>query len=161
MTSRLTDELKACIGREESFTAPEPLGRAMIRLFTIATGDDNPLYLDEGAASQSTHRGIIAPPTLVCETNQMYPPSAAGEDGYFGHRWVLPLVPRTAIRGGNRYEFQRPVRPDDRITATWRIMDIYEKATRKEGMLIFIISEVRYTNQHNELLAINYDTTIQ
>ena len=58
--SLLTDEVRALVGRTATYTAPEPLGRAAIRYFATAVGDDNPAYLS----------GDVAPPTLVCETNQ-------------------------------------------------------------------------------------------
>ena len=42
----LTDELRGRIGETAAYTAPEPLGRAAIRYFALAVGDDNPLYTD-------------------------------------------------------------------------------------------------------------------
>lgn len=158
--TRMTDELKSWIGREVTYTAPEELGRASIRYFALATGDNNPLYYDEAAAEESRHGGVIAPPTFVCETNQLYKKPQGG-DGYFGHRWELPIESDRVIRGGNEYEFHQPARPDDRITVTWRVVDIYERETRQSGPLIFVISEARYTNQRGELLTINRDTTIR
>lgn len=160
MTSRLTDEIKAWIGREVTYTAPEELGRAAIRYFALATGDGNPLYHDEQTARSSRHGDIIAPPTLICETNQVYMRSPDGV-GYIGHSWELPLQGDRRIRGGNEYEFHQPVRPHDRITVTWRIVDIYERDTRQGGSLVFVISEARYTNQHGELLAVNRETSIR
>jgi acyl dehydratase len=46
----LTDELRGWIGREVSYTAREEIGRASIRYFALAIGDDNPLYIDEAYA---------------------------------------------------------------------------------------------------------------
>jgi len=159
MSSRITDELKAWIGREVTYAAPEELGRAAIRYFALASGDGNPLYHDEAIARQSRHGGIVAPPTLVCETNQIYP-RPPDLNGYIGHHWELPLQSDRFIRGGNEYEFHQPVRPDDRITVTWRIVDIYERDTRQGGPLVFVVSEARYTNQRGELLAVNRETNI-
>lgn len=149
--THITDELRAFIGREVSYTAPEELGRASIRLFAIACEDDNPLYQD----------GAVAPPTLVCETNQFYRRRADGT-GYFGHSWDFPppLAGRNFMRGGNEYEFHQPVRPDDRVTVTWRVADITERETKAGGTLIFVVSEARYVNQRGELLAVNRETTV-
>ena len=83
MGKLLTDELKSWIGRKVSYTAPEELGRASIRYFALALGDDNPLYRDEEFARKTRHGGIIAPPTFICETNQ-YMDAAPNEDGYIG-----------------------------------------------------------------------------
>lgn len=159
MDSRLTDDVKSWIGREMTYEAPEELGRASIRYFALALDDDNPVYCDGEVAAKSRHGGIIAPPTLVCETNQIIN-QPLDENGYIGHHWALPLPNCRFIRGGNEYEFHQPVRPDDRIRVTWKILDIYERETRKFGKLIFVISEARYVNQRGELLAINRETNI-
>ncbi|MBI2166068.1 MAG: MaoC family dehydratase N-terminal domain-containing protein [Chloroflexi bacterium] len=158
MSSLLTVELKGWIGREVSYTAPEELGRAAIRYFALALGDDNPIYRDEEVARGTRHGGIIAPPTLVCETNQ-YMPGPMDEEGYMGHTWPLPIPNARMLRGGNEYEFFQPVRPSDRVTATWRILDIYERETRG-GPMLFVVSEARFTNQHGQLLALNRETNI-
>jgi acyl dehydratase len=139
MSTRITDELRSWIGREATYTAPEEFGAAAFR--------------------RTRHGGVIAPPTFVCETNQIvrHPPD---ENGYIGHSWPLPLPSTRFIRGGNEYEFIQPVRPDDLVTVTWKIVDIYEREARKHGMLVFVVSEGRYVNQRCELLAINRETNI-
>lgn len=159
MASLLTEELRGWIGREVSYTAPEELGRAAIRYFALALEDDNPLYRDEEFARRTRHGGVVAPPTLVCETNQYRDAPHGGEEGYTGHVWPLPLADCRLIRGGNEYQFFQPVRPTDRITATWRLVDMYERETR-QGPGLFVVSEVRYTNQHAHLLAINRETLV-
>ena len=85
------------------------------------------------------------------------PPDA---NGYIGHDWSLPLPSNRFMRGGNEYEFHQPVRADDRITVRWRLLDIYERETSRAGVLIFVVSEARYTNQKGELLAVNRETNI-
>lgn len=159
MKTRITDDLKAWIGREATYTAPEELGRASIRYFALALRDDNPVYSDADFASRTVHGDIIAPPTFVCETNQIIN-RPLDENGYIGHDWPLPLSSGRFIRGGNEYEFFQPVRASDRVSVTWKILDIYERHTRKLGTLIFVVSEAHYTNQNKELLAINRETNI-
>ena len=76
----LTPELQARIGETAVYTAPEELGRASIRYFALAVGDYNPLYVDQRAAQNAGLRDVMAPPTLVTETNQ-YMIGPRGEDG--------------------------------------------------------------------------------
>jgi len=144
------------IGRQVTYTAPEEIGRAAIRLYALALGDDNPLYQDDEFAATTRFGGVIAPPTFVCETNQ-YMVAAPDVDGYVGHTWPLPIPPSRMIRIGNDYEYFQPVRPTDRITVTWRLAHLEERSTR-EGRMLFVESSVRYTNQHGELLAVNRET---
>lgn len=159
MSAEVPSELRACIGSEATYTAPEEIGRASIRLFALAMQDDNPLHHDQDAAAASRHGGIIASPTLVCETNQFYR-CAATEAGYFGHLWDLPGLGGEFLRGGNEYEFNQPVRPEDRVTVTWKILDIQVRQTREGGRLIVVTSEARFVNQHGDLLAVNRETNL-
>jgi acyl dehydratase len=156
MGELLTEEVKGWIGREVTYTAPEELGRAAIRYFANAVGDDNLIYLDDEAARSSGHSGVIAPPTLVCETSQYM--SDSHKEG--GHSWDLPIAGCRTIRGGNEYTFSRRVQPNDVITARWRIEDIQEKETSAAVPMLIVTSVVTYTNQSQDILATNRETLI-
>lgn len=157
--SLLTDEIRALVGREVSYTAPEELGRAAIRYFATAVGDDNPLYTDSGYARAHGYDDVIAPPTLICETNQ-YAGLPADAEGYAGHSWRLELPNTRQVRGGNTYEFHQPVRPTDIVTATWQIAGVDERSTASGADMLIISSKATYTNQHHDLLATNEETII-
>lgn len=151
--------LREWIGATARYEAPEELGEAAIRYFAFALEDTNPLYRDNEFARSTSHGGIVAPPTLICETNQFVGEEEDSE-GYIGHRWHLAINDGRFVRGSNDYEFFQPVRPTDRITVAWRIVDIYERTTKTRGRLIFVKSEAQYHNQHDELLAINKEINI-
>ena len=155
----LTDELKAWIGREAHYPAREELGRASIRYFALALGDDNPLYVDDAYAREAGYASVIAPPTLVCETCQ-YAHRRPDEDGYIGHAWRLPIHGCRLIRAGNDYEFVRPVRPDDRISVTWTLEDIVERPSSRGGEQLFVTSVARYRDAAGELIAVNRETVV-
>ena len=147
--SLLTEELKSWIGREAHYPAREELGRASIRYFALALGDDNPLYVD----------GAVAPPTLICESCQYahQPPNA---DGYIGHEWRLPVPNSRLVRVGNDYEFMRPVLPTDRISVTWTLESIVEKPSSRGGTQLFVSSVARYRDAQGEVVAINRETIV-
>jgi acyl dehydratase len=152
----LTDEVRAWIGREAVYEAPEELGRASIRAFALAVGDDNPLWTDDEFARAHGHPGVIAPPTLVCETNQF----VGGAGGSHGHQWDLPVPGCRLIRGGNSYEFVRPVLPTHRVTVRWRLLDIRERTSSSGSPMLVVVSEATYTTQDGERLATNRETLI-
>ncbi|MFI6531951.1 MaoC family dehydratase N-terminal domain-containing protein [Nonomuraea sp. NPDC050547] len=139
---------------EVTYTAPEELGRAAIRYFAQAVGDANPLYTDDAYAREHGYDGVIAPPTLIFETNQ-FTGLPRDADGYCGHTWDLGFPGTRLVRGGNTYELHQPVRPADVITVTWRLGDVVRKAGK-----IFVTSTAIYTNQHADLLAVNEETLI-
>jgi len=160
MSRLLTDGVRAFTGRTASFTAPEPLGRASMRYFAVAIGDDNPLYTDREFAIEHGFEDVVAPPTLVCETNQ-YMLGPRDEHGYLGFTWDVPVPGRTRlIRGGNDYSFDRPVGPDDIITATFTVAEITERISSAGTAMLVLVNQVTYTNQHGDLLATNRETFI-
>ena len=148
-----TDDLQAMVGMEVEYRAPEPLGKTMIRYFAQALRDPNPIYLDDEYARAAGYPGVIAPPTLICETNQ-YTNQEPNAEGYVGHLWDLPIE-GAPIRGGHEYEFHRPVLPTDRISATFRIAEVSEMTTSKGDAMLRIVSEIRYTSDDGDLLATN------
>ena len=155
----LSDELRARIGEERVYTAPEELGRASIRYFARAVGDDNPLYTDEAYAREAGYDGVIAPPTMICESNQ-YADVPRDEDGFAGHGWDLRLPGTRQVRGGNSYEFHRAVRPDDVITARWVLADMTERNSRDGRAMLVVTSRAEYTNQSGDVLARNEEQVI-
>lgn len=157
--SLLTDELRARIGEKAVYTAPEELGRAAIRYFALAIGDYNPLYVDQREASRAGLRDVIAPPTLLCETNQ-YMIGPRSHDGYIGHSWDIEIPGTRLVRGGNEYEFFQYVHPDDVVTAVWEIVDMTERTTSKGLDMLIVTSRATYTNQRNESLITNTETLI-
>ena len=147
--SLLTDDVRALVGRTRTYTAPEPLGRASIRYFALATGDDNPHHL----------AGDVAPPTLVCETNQ-FVNLPRDENGYAGHGWHFHIPRTREVRGGNSYRFHQPVLPEDVVTVTWTVTDVIERTTGSGASMVVVTSTATYTNQHGDLLVENEETLI-
>lgn len=142
-----------------SYEGREELGRAMLRYFALAIGDDNPLYHDEAYARAAGYPTVIAPPTFVCETLQPYhrPPDA---DGYIGHGWDLPGLGTRFFRAGHEYEFFRPVLATDRVSVTWRIEDMVEKTSSRGGTLLFVTSTATFYDVRGERLAVNRETIV-
>ena len=157
--SLLTPELEARIGEEVVYASLDELGRAAIRYFALAIGDDNPLYLDDRFAREHGHPSVIAPPTLVCETNQ-FVPGPRDRDGYLSQMFELDVPGTRQIRGGNEYEFFRPVLPSDRVTITWRLDDMAERTTSAGVEMLVVTSVATYANHDGELLARNSETII-
>lgn len=155
----LTDEIRALEGRTKVYTAPEPFGAAAGRYFGLAIGDDNPLYSDAAYARAQGLAGVTAPLTLVCETNQ-YANLHPDHEGYAGHTWDLDIPGTRQVRGGNAYTFHRRLRPEDVVTATWRISSVTEKSTGSGTPMLVVGSTATYTNQDGDLLAENDETII-
>ena len=157
--SLLTPEVQALLHRRATYVAPEPMGRAAFRYFASAIGDDNPVYVDDEAAQAAGYEGVVAPPTLVCETNQ-YMTRDRDPDGYIGHRFDLPVANCRQLRGGNEYELFQPVRPDDVLHVEWEIDEIVERRSSAGLPMLVVRSVATYRNQRGELLVRDTETVI-
>ena len=158
-SSLLTDKLRARIGETRVYVAPEPIGKATFRYFAQAVGDHNPLYTDDQFARDHGYLGVIAPPTLVCETNQ-YANLSRQSTGYAGHAWELEIPGTRLLRGGNEYTFHQPVHSEDVLTVTWSIVDMTERTSSKGVPMVIVTSRALYENQTGELLVTNIETLI-
>ena len=100
-----------------------------LKRFAEAIGDPNPRWAEE------------APPTFLVALAPASMHLAEAEE--YGKGW---------LNGGNSFEYLEPVRAGDRITATGRVADVYEKPG-SSGNLLFIIFETEYVNQHGRTVA--------
>ena len=147
----LFQKLRRTAGREQTFTADRPIGRAAFRMYADAVHDPNPLYTDSRAARSAGLKDVMAPPTLLCDTFRFYG-HAIDESGL--PTTLEQLSPGTPLRAGNSYQFFRPVLPSDVITARRKITRVWQKQGRS-GPLAFQEVEITYRNQRRELLAVN------
>ena len=119
-----------------------PVTREMIVSFARSTGESSPLYLDEEAAENSKHGGMIAPPTFcnmfVSGTSRPDIKLEFGELGFFAAQAIECLA---------------PVRPGDTLDVTTELKEVYPK-TGRSGMMVFAVWQTRFTNQSGETVAL-------
>ena len=120
--------LRARIGKDGPSTEAT-VEAGHVKAFVEAIGDPNPRWAKE------------APPTFLVALAPASVHLAEAEE--YGKGW---------LNGGNRFEYFEPVKVGDRITATGRVADVYEK-TGSSGGLLFIIFETDYVNQDGRLVA--------
>ena len=127
-TTSVVERLRARIG-----VAAPPTEAAVeaghLKRFAEAIGDDSPRWKSE---TPPTFLVALAPVSLHLSEAEEY-----------GKGW---------LNGGNRFEYIEPVKVGDRITATGKVADVYEK-TGGSGGLLFIIFETEYVNQHGRTVA--------
>ncbi len=135
-TASVVERLRAKIG------APGPQVLATVeaghlRRFAEAIGDRNPRWANE------------APPTFLVALAPASMHLAEAEE--YGKGW---------LNGGNRFDYFAPVKVGDRIAASGRVADVYEKEG-SSGNLLFIIFETDYVNQDGHLVARLKSTAIR
>jgi len=137
----LLEALSTRAGAEAVYRAPDALAAQAFRYFAQAVGDLNPLWLDPEAARQAGFGGVVAPPTLVVETNA-YSTKPPGPDGYIGHDWDLPTPEGwRLVRGGNRYELSCPVGEGVVLETRWRLVGHEARTSRSGAPMVIVTGE--------------------
>lgn len=126
--------------------------RGKIREFARAIKDDDPMYFDEAYAGREA--GGIMPPVTFLQTVQHW-----DNDG--SSRVRVPFDLKRVLHGEQEYEFLKPIRAGDVLTAVSRIVDIYEKPGKRGGSMSFAVTETEYTNERGELVARARHITIE
>jgi acyl dehydratase len=105
------------LGRTYPPSAPYEVSRVKIAEFADAIGDPNPLYTDSAAARAAGHPDVIAPPTFPVVISMAAGVRAIGDPG-------LGLNYAMVVHGEQRFEYSRPLRAGDVVTAEVTIADI-------------------------------------
>jgi acyl dehydratase len=124
-----------------AFMVPVEAGR--LRFFAKATGNTDPVYVDEAAARDAGHRDLPVPPTFFFCLEMESPDPAA-------LRKLLGIDYRRILHGEQQFRYHAMAHAGDRLRFEPRIADIYDK---KNGALEFVRRETKVTNQHGALVA--------
>ena len=140
-----------------------PVEAGHILMFARSIGDPNPVYADEAYAKGTEVGGVIAPPTFVQASAQFDPDFPLRPR--VGEPWLGSGREPTGRGGGGggggggglhaeqHYEYHRPLRAGDVLTATTRRGDTWEKEGRRAGKLVFNESITEYRDQSGELVV--------
>ncbi|CAN7604502.1 MaoC family dehydratase N-terminal domain-containing protein [Variovorax sp. LjRoot290] len=114
-----------------------------LRFFAKATGQTDPVYIDEAAARDAGHPGLPVPPTfLFCLEMESPNPAAIRE--------LLGMDYRSLLHGEQGFGYHAMAYAGDTLRFSQRIDDIYDK---KGGALEFVVRKTRVSNQRDELVA--------
>ena len=113
-----------------------------LRFFAKATGETDPIYLDDSAARAAGHSGLPLPPTFLISLELSQPSTS--------WRSELGIDPSRILHGEQSFSYHRMAYAGDKLRFETRIVDIYQK---KCGALDFVTRETRVTNQCGEHVA--------
>lgn len=104
-------------GRTFPATKPYEVSRVKIAEFADAIGDPSPVYRDKDAAVAAGYPDVIAPPTFPIVVT-MASSGAAVADPALGINYAM------VVHGEQRFEYTRPLRAGDVVTAQSTIESI-------------------------------------
>ena len=117
-----------------------------IREFARAVKDPNPEYVD----------GLqpLAPPTFLMTIAHW-----VGDLG--ATRSAVKLDYRRLLHGEQEFEYLRPIRAGDVLSFRSRTKDVFEKAGKRGGKMLFVIGETEFRNARGEVVAYTRNTAIE
>jgi acyl dehydratase len=110
---------KDFVGRTFPATKPYEVSRVKIAEFADAIGDPSPVFRDRDAAVAAGYPDVIAPPTFPIVVTMASSGSAVA-DPALGINYAL------VVHGEQRFEYTRPLRAGDVVTAQSTIESIRE-----------------------------------
>lgn len=114
------------------------IGREKMREYARATGNDDPLYLDNEVGKNSKYGDCIAPPMFAV----VYCLQVLSK-ALFDPELKLNLI--MLVHGEQEFEWYQVAKPGDVMTSKGRISNIYSKKN-----LDFVEVESKTTNQKGE-----------
>ena len=149
----ITDELRRCIGHKGPVRSLEPLTASDVRRYVDATGDSNPLWLDDGFARAAGYRGRLLPPILVGWTPFSLKEPEEGRGSTIDVRRQLPVpAAYTNVRNaGSETEWLKPVQLGEPLSCRSRIVDITAREG-KMGVGIYVTQLEEVRNGEEELV---------
>jgi acyl dehydratase len=144
-----------------------PVEASHIMMFARSVGDKNPIYYDAEYAVASEVGSVIAPPTFVQASAQFdedYPLRPKVGEPWFGSGKEPSGIQRKSSGGGGggaaagglhaeqHFEYHRPLRPGDVLTAEAKPGKTWTKEGRRAGKLHFSESVTEYRDQNGELV---------
>jgi acyl dehydratase len=135
----ITPEVRSWIGRaSEMQLLPEAIAEVDVRRYVEATGDRNPLWLDDEVAQAAGYRSRIVPPMMVVGLSWRL----AGA-GRLQQQVPLPPAYSDTRNAELEIEWLAPVHVGDRLALRHRITDIVAKRG-KRGLGVYITRETEY-----------------
>jgi uncharacterized OB-fold protein/acyl dehydratase len=124
---RAAAERVRAAGESPPRAARDPVNRPMIRNWTEALGDDNPVYEDPAAAVAAGHGGVVAPPAMVqvWTMHGLGPAAVDGDDPLGLMTQALDDAGFTSVVATNCEQvYHRYLRPGEELTVRGRLAEV-------------------------------------
>lgn len=122
--------------------------RDRVLQFADAIEEDNPVFRDEAAARAEGHEAQLAPPTFAT-VMQIMASAQIVLDSELGLNYML------VVHGEQEYEWRRPVRIGDELSAVPRISDIYARGPNE-----FLVIEADIKDAAGETVVVARTTLL-
>ncbi len=159
----LLDRLRTGVGQPLGLggptEAPDEVNIPMIRHWVDALGDRNPIYLDDDAAQSAGWPGLVAPPTMLQVWTMGRPQidgiaARGGSSGEVNPENPIGILSEAGYRGtlatNSELEFDRYLRPGDRLRSEGRLDSVSERKVTGLGDGYFVTWVTTYETTDGE-----------
>jgi acyl dehydratase len=146
--------LRSWIGRSTPLTNLEIINASDVRRYVDATGDANPLWLDDDYARSAGYRGRILPPTLVGWVPFSFKEGterAITDPTDLRRQLPLPAGYTNVRNAGSETEWLQPTYLGEQLATQSSVIDIVARQG-KAGLGIYISEEEQVLNFQQEIV---------
>ena len=157
-TTYITEDIRKMLQVERDVMLSPPVSESDIRKWAIAVyWPDTPprQFWDADYARNSRWGSIVAPH----EFNPFAWPIERQEATRLGGP-IGKEPGQRVLNGGSDIRYYTPIRPGDVIRSGTKLVEVYEK-TGRLGVMMFLISEIAWTNQRGERVKVEHKTSIR
>jgi acyl dehydratase len=150
----VTAELRGWIGRKTPLRELEVIAASDIRRYVDATGDANPLWLDNEYARSAGYRSRILPPTLVGWVPFSFKEGterAHSDPTDLSRQLPLPREYTNVRNAGSETEWLVPVYLGEQLSTQSTVVDIVARQG-KSGLGIYISQEEQVLNAQQQIV---------
>ncbi len=137
------------VGRTFPATKPYEVSRVKIAEFADAIGDPSPVFRDPDAAVAAGYPDVIAPPTFPIVVTMASSGSAVA-DPELGINYAM------VVHGEQRFEYSRPLRAGDLVTAQSTIESI-----RQVGRNVLMTTRTELRTVAGEHVCTAFSTLVE
>jgi 3-oxo-4,17-pregnadiene-20-carboxyl-CoA hydratase alpha subunit len=150
--SIITPELRNWIGRKSPLAQLEIMTVSDVRRYIDATGDANPLWLNDEFARAAGYRSRLLPPTLVGWVPFSLREGADRSDTTDLRRQLpLPKDYTNVRNAGSETEWLQAVYPGEQLSTQSCVVDIVVRQGRA-GLGIYVTQEEQVLNSRQEIV---------
>ena len=159
--SVITDELMAWCGRTIGpIPLPERISASDLRRYINATGDRNPLWLDDDFARSVGYKSRVIPPAMIAELYRRNDGSTGTQSDSLWEALPLPESFTESRNAQAEFEWLESVYLGDQLYVTHRIVDIVSRKIRN-GVGIFVTREMEVQKEHGDLVLRVRQTSVK
>src|SRR5215467_15063013 len=155
--SIITPELRSWIGRKSPLANLEIMSASDVRRYLDATGDANPLWLDDEFARASGYQRRLLPPTLVGWVPFSMKEGDSADSTDMRRQLPLPDGYTNVRNAGSETEWLHPAYVGEQLSAHSHIVDIVARQGRA-GFGIYITQEEQILNSRQQIVMLRRHT---